>query len=280
MNNPNSLLTAGQIQMRVLPEPRELAAYLDEKISSLAAAGCWLILLPEMFCCPYEAVNFPKYAQPEGGDIWQLCSGLAAKHQIWLQAGTMPELDPETGNVFNTAYVFDPQGRQAAKHRKMHLFDIDIKGGQQFKESDTLTAGNQVTVFDLDGIRCGLCICYDMRFPELGRLMALKGAQLILIPAAFNTTTGPKHWELCLRAQAMFNQCFVAATSSCLEPDSSYHAWGHSLVADPWGAVVNTLDETEGVQITTIDLTLTETVRQQLPLLQHRRTDVYTLAEV
>ena len=127
--------------------------------------GIDLAVLPEMFCCPYENKYFPEYAEAEGGDTWEKCSRLAAERGIYLIAGSMPERDA-TGRIYNTSYVFDRNGHQIGKHRKMHLFDIDVKGGQYFKESDTLTPGDQVTVFDTEFGKMGLCICYDFRFPE------------------------------------------------------------------------------------------------------------------
>lgn len=169
-----------------------------ELLASPELQGIDLAVLPEMFCCPYENKYFPEYAEIEGGDTWEKCSRLAAEHGIYLVAGSMPERD-EAGNIYNTSYVFDRNGHQIGKHRKMHLFDIDVKGGQYFKESDTLTPGDQVTVFDTEFGKMGLCICYDFRFPELARLMVDEGAQVIIAPAAFNMTTGPLHWELMFR---------------------------------------------------------------------------------
>jgi predicted amidohydrolase len=231
-----------------------------------------------MFCCPYEAANFPLYAEPEGGDIWSLCRDLSKQYSLYLSAGSMPELD-ESGKVYNTAYMFDRMGNQIAKHRKMHLFDISVTGGQTFRESDTLSAGNEVTTFETEFGTMGLCVCYDFRFPELGRLMALKGAQLVLVPAAFNMTTGPAHWELTFRAQAVFNQFFTVGTASARDTGASYQAWGHSIAVNPWGTVIAQMGETAGFQFVELDLSKTKQIREQLPLLQHRRTDIYTLAE-
>ena len=182
--------------------------------------------------------------------------------------------------IYNTSYVFDREGKQIAKHRKMHLFDINVPGGQCFRESDTLTAGDEVTVFDTEFGKMGLCICYDVRFPELARLMALEGARMVLVPAAFNLTTGPAHWELVYRSEAMYNQMFYVATSPARDMEASYHAWGHSMVADPRGAVVAMMDEKEGYQVTELNLADVEPARQQIPLLAQRRTDVYQLKKL
>ena len=182
--------------------------------------------------------------------------------------------------IYNTAYVFDRQGRQIGKHRKAHLFDIDVKGGQYFKESDTLSPGDHIGCFDTEFGRIGLCICYDFRFPETARLMAQDGAKIILVPAAFNMTTGPAHWELMFRGRAVESQCYVIGTAPARDPHSSYISWGHSIVVDPWGTVLMQMDEKEGVRIVELDLGYVEEVRQELPLLKHRRTDLYELRRV
>lgn len=242
-------------------------------------AGADLAVLPEMFCCPYENAQFPLYAEPEGGEMWRFCSELARAYQIYLSAGTMPEIDAQ-GHIYNTAYVFDRSGAQIAKHRKMHLFDIDVKGGQYFRESDTLTAGNEVTVFDTEFGKMGICICYDLRFPELSRLMADEGARVILCPAAFNMTTGPMHWELLFRQRAVDQQVYLIGTSPARDLQASYHAYGHSIIVDPWGRVRMEMDETEQVRATQIDLSEVDAVRAQLPLLKHRRSDVYQVKKI
>lgn len=267
-----------QAQMRVREDKEESLAAAEEAARRGASLGADLVCLPEMFCCPYEAALFPGYAEPAGGRVWSRCAEIAAKLGVWLSAGSFPEVD-SGGRVYNTAFVFDRAGRQAARHRKMHLFDIDVRGGQRFRESDTLTPGGEVTVFPTEFGPMGLCVCYDFRFPELGRLMALRGARLVLVPGAFNMTTGPAHWELTFRGQAMFNQFFAAGTSPARDMTASYHAWGHSLVADPWGAVTASLDESEGGLLTAPDLSECARVREQLPLLRHRREDIYTLRE-
>ncbi len=271
-------LRIAQIQMRVSEDKKENLRRLAEQLDALDAEKPDLAAAGEMFCCPYETGLFPKYAEPEGGETWRTLSSLAKKHGIYLSAGTVPESDA-AGRVYNTAYVFDREGRMIAKHRKMHLFDIDVKGGQTFRESETLTAGESVTVFDTEFGRMGLCVCFDIRFPELSRLMALQGARLILVPAAFNDTTGPAHWELCFRSRALDNQCFFVGTSDALDPAARYHAWGHSIVTSPWGEVIAQMDEKPGRMITELELDETDDIRAQLPLLSARRTDVYSMEE-
>ncbi len=262
--------------MKVPVHKEEALAKAEAACEQAVREGAQLLALPEMFCCPYETENFPLYGEEEGGRVWSRCSELARDYRLYLSAGSMPERGAE-GGVYNTAYVFAPDGRQIAKHRKAHLFDINVVGGQYFKESDTLTAGNEVTVFDTEFGRMGLCVCYDFRFPELARLMVLRGAKVILVPAAFNMTTGPAHWELMFRAQAMFQQCFAVGTAPARDLSASYHSWGHSIVVDPWGAVLCQMDEREGYQTAELDLEKVDAVREQIPLLRHRRTDLYNL---
>jgi len=268
-----------QLQLPVFSSKEDTYSHVTAACERAASAGADLIALPEMFCCPYETSNFPLYAEKEGGMTWQFAADLARRLGVYLSAGSMPEVD-EAGCIYNTAYVFDRQGKQIAKHRKMHLFDINVKGGQIFQESLTLTPGNEVTVFDTEFGRMGLCICYDFRFPELCRLMALQGAQIILVPAAFNMTTGPAHWELTFRSQALYNQVFTVGTAPARDLTASYHSWGHSIVVDPWGTIVSQMDETPDLRMIEIDPSRTGEIREQLPLLRHRREDVYQLAQL
>ena len=267
-----------QIQMPVFDDKDKSMQTAIEMIDKNVKEKVDLIALPEMFCCPYEMDKFPLYAEKQGGKIWQQCSSLAKEKNCILSAGSVPEVD-ENSHVYNTAYVFDKNGKQIAKHRKMHLFDIQIKGGQHFMESATLTAGSSVTTFDSDFGPIGLCICYDFRFPELSRLMTLKGAKIILVPAAFNMSTGPAHWQLMFQSQSLNNQVFAIGTAPSRREESSYKSWGHSIITDPWGRVVSQLDEKPNVMISEIDLNYVDEVREQLPLLKHRRNDIYSLKE-
>ena len=194
-----------QIQMHVTADKAANLRHAEELLRSVRGAD--MAILPEMFCCPYDNSCFRAYGEPAGGAAYQMLSRTAWELGLWLVGGSLPEL--EAGRVYNTSFVFDPQGACVARHRKMHLFDIDVEGGQRFRESDTLSPGNDVTLFDTPWGRMGLCICFDLRFEELCRVMALEGARVLLAPAAFNMTTGPAHWELLLRQRAVDNQCFT-----------------------------------------------------------------------
>lgn len=264
------------LQTYVYQEKKRNLIQAAELLADPALQDIDLAILPEMFCCPYENKFFPEYAEPEGGETWEKCSRLAADHGIYLVSGSMPEHDEE-GRIYNTSYVFDRKGHQIGKHRKMHLFDIDVKGGQYFKESDTLTPGDQVTVFDTEFGRMGLCICYDFRFPELARLMVDEGAQVIIVPAAFNMTTGPLHWELMFRQRAVDNQVYTIGAAPARDLNAGYHSWGHSIAADPWGKVLMEMEEKPAVKVVELELDEVKKVREQLPLLKHRRGDIYAL---
>ena len=275
------------LQTKVYAEKEKNIRQLEEILASGKTEEADLVTLPEMFACPYETGNFPLYAEAEGGPSWQALSALAKKYGIYLSAGSMPEAvkaksekaesPSEKDRVYNTAYVFDREGKQIGKHRKAHLFDINVEGGQCFKESDTLSPGEWIGCFDTEFGKIGLCICYDFRFPETARLMALDGAKVILVPAAFNMTTGPAHWELMFRQRAVESQCYVIGTAPARDPDSSYISWGHSIAVDPWGTILTQMDEKEGIRIIEIDLDYADKVRRELPLLAHRRTDLYEL---
>lgn len=236
------------------------------------------VILPEMFCCPYQTENFPIYAEKEGGPVWQQLSGYAKQYGIYLIGGSMPEKDAE-GNVYNTSYIFDREGKQIGKHRKVHLFDIDVKGGQTFKESDTLTAGDSDTVFDTEFGKIGVMLCFDIRFPELSRMMVNDGARIVFVPAAFNMTTGPAHWELSFRTRALDNQIYMVGCAPARDVSAGYISWGHSIVTDPWGRVTGMLDENEGILLAELDMDYEEQVREELPLLKSRRKDIYQLAK-
>jgi predicted amidohydrolase len=265
-----------QCQTEVYPEKEKNLEQAQRYVQQALQGGERpdAVMFGEMFTCPYAAENFPVYAEKEDGESVQFLSEIARKYGIWLIAGSIPERD-DAGKIYNTAFVFDRDGKVAAKHRKMHLFDIDVKGGQQFRESDTLTPGDQVTVFDTEFGKAGLAICFDLRFPELFRLMVQEGAECIFVPAAFNLTTGPMHWELLFRARAVDNQCFIAGTSVARDMNFSYHAYGHSIAVGPWGRVLGVLDEKPGILVTELEAQKIREAREQLPVLSARRTDIY-----
>jgi predicted amidohydrolase len=266
----------GICQMQVAENKDSNITKARSMIGEAAARGSRLVVLPEMFNCPYASNLFPKYAEsfPDGETIKML--SLAAKEEaIYLVGGSIPER--ENGLIYNTSFVFGPRGELLAKHQKIHLFDVELSGGISFQESKTLGYGKSITVVKTEICTLGVAICYDIRFPELSRLMAVMGAELIVIPAAFNMTTGPAHWEMLLRARAVDNQVFVVGAAPARDRNASYVSYGNSAVVDPWGKIIVRADDKEEIIYGTIDLSLITKTRRELPLLKHRREDLYQL---
>lgn len=239
--------------------------------------GADLAVLPEMFNCPYENNKFGVYAESEeDGETIKRISETAKELDMYVIAGSIPE--KSENRLYNTCFIFNRQGKLIGKHRKVHLFDIDIKSKICFKESDTLSPGENTTIVDTEFCKIGIAICYDIRFPELMRIMALKGAELFVIPAAFNMVSGPAHWEALARIRAVDNQVFLSMVSPARNENSSYIAYGNSMVVDPWGNIISSADEKERIIYADIDLNIVDKIREELPLLKHRRTDLYDIA--
>lgn len=248
--------------------------------------GAQLVALPEMFSCPYSTKVFREYSEPIPGPTTERLSAAAKAHGIYLIGGSIPELEAATGRIYNTCCVFDPHGALVAKHRKVHLFDVDVPGGISFHESETLSAGDSVTYFDValpQGsqqllllLRVGVGICFDMRFTELSTVMAtVHGCQMIVFPGAFNMTTGPAHWDLLLRSRALDAQAYVAGVAPARDVNGVYVSYGNTCVVSPWGDFVAHADEKETILYADIDLSKIESVRQSVPVLKNRRSDVY-----
>jgi omega-amidase len=279
----SSKLKLAMCQMLVGTDKAANLATAARAVRDAAAAGAQLVALPECFNSPYATDQFPVYAETiprcaaEVDAVQQPSTAMliraAKEHQVYLIGGSIPERDG--AGVYNTSLVVSPQGELVAKHRKVHLFDISVPGGITFKESDTLSAGNSVTVFDTPFCKVGLGICYDMRFAPLGQLMRDMGAKLLVYPGAFNMTTGPPHWELLQRARALDNQLFVATASPARNPDSKYQAWGHSSIVGPWGDVLATTEHGPAIVVTEIDLARADEIRTNIPISKQVRTDLY-----
>ena len=261
------------IQMPVTKDKQENLRIALDYIAQAGHAGARVAILPEMFCCPYSNKAFPVFAEEQGGMLWSALSQAARDAHLTLVAGSMPE---RCGHrLYNTSFVFDENGHQIARHRKVHLFDAFIDGGQQFRESATLSPGDSATLFTVDGISMGLCICFDIRFPELFRKMALQGAQAVIVPAAFNMTTGPLHWDLSFRMRAVDNQLFTIGVAPARDTSRSYVSYANSIVCSPWGIPMANAGTEPNLLLVDIDFDQVAQVRRQLPLLSARRPDVY-----
>lgn len=258
---------------------------VDDKVSNIEKAvqmiedsalnGVDMVILPEMFNCPYDTNKFVEYAEKKDESITlDAVSKAAKKNDLLIVAGSIPERDDE--KIYNSCFIFGNNGEIMGGFRKIHLFDIDAPD-IKFKESQVLSSGNHLGIFKTEFGKIGIAICYDIRFGELLRLMALKGAQLIIIPGAFNMTTGPAHWEVLIRSRAIDNQLFVAAASPARNLELSYLAYGNSMIVGPWGDIIARADEKEGIIYADIDLREILRVRRELPLLKNRRDDIYDL---
>lgn len=268
-----NMMRLALIQMNVVHDKQKNLTHARELLREAARGGIDLAVLPEMFCCPYSNRFFRAYGEEEGGVAWTALSQTAREFQIYLVGGSMPELSD--GKVYNTSYVFDREGRQIAKHRKAHLFDINVAGGQKFQESAVLSPGDQITVFDTEFGKIGLCICFDFRFQELAKAMADRGAQLIVVPAAFNMTTGPAHWELLFRQRAVDNQIFTLGTAPARNEGEEYVSYANSILVDPWGTVLARAGVGEEILTAEIDFARNQEIRRQLPIRSARRGDLY-----
>ncbi|KAH0624995.1 hypothetical protein JD844_032979 [Phrynosoma platyrhinos] len=244
-------------------------------IRTAAQQGAKLVVLPECFNSPYGTKYFREYAEKIPGESTQKLSEAAKECGIFVIGGSIPE--EEDGKLYNTCTVFGPDGAMLAKHRKLHLFDIDVPGKIRFQESETLCPGNKFSLFDTPYCKIGLGICYDIRFAELAQIYTQKGCQLLIYPGAFNLTTGPAHWELLQRGRAVDNQVYVATASPARDEKASYVAWGHSTVVNPWGEVIAKADTEETVVYADIDLKKLAEIRQQIPIHSQKRSDLYTV---
>ncbi|MCS6474858.1 carbon-nitrogen hydrolase family protein [Burkholderia thailandensis] len=257
------------LQMVSTPDRERNLAEAGRLIADAADAGARLVLLPEYFCFMGHQ-DTDKLALAEAyrdGPIQRFLAERAKAHGVWVIGGTLPLSAPEPSRVLNTTLVFDPQGREAARYDKIHLFNFE-KGDESFDEARTIRPGDAVRTFDAPFGRVGLSVCYDLRFPELYRRMG--DCAMIVVPSAFTYTTGRAHWETLLRARAVENQCYVLAATQGGKHENGRRTWGHSMLVDPWGEVVAVRDEGAGVVAGEIDPARIADVRQSLPAWRHR----------
>jgi omega-amidase len=248
-----------------------------------AELGARVVCLPECFNSPYGTQYFDEYAEvvdssdagAVSGESGTALAEAARSAGVYLIGGSIPERG-SNGELYNTCLAFGPDGKLLAKHRKMHLFDISVPGGITFRESETLSAGDDVTHIDTPYGRFGIGICYDIRFPELAHLMAVENkCDMLVYPGAFNMTTGPMHWELLARSRAVDNQVHLAVVSPARDESATYHAWGHTSIVDPWGEVIATTEEKEGIVTAEIDYSKNANMQSSIPVRSQKRHDVY-----
>jgi predicted amidohydrolase len=236
-----------------------------------AAAGADLAVLPEYvdYLGPAKTAPDPEAAD---GQFAQFFARAARELGIWVHAGSFHETGPDAERTYNTTLIFDPRGSLTASYRKIHLYDVEIAGRVSYQESRTVAPGSETVVTEVDGVRTGLSICYDLRFPELYRRLAVEGdARVLVVPAAFMMHTGRDHWEVLLRARAIENQCYVVAAGQIGDHEPGRTCFGRSMVIDPWGTVLAQAPDTVGVVTADLDLPRLEKIRAELPSLANRR---------
>src|SRR5919199_210370 len=243
----------------------------ERLVAKAAASGADVVLLPEKWNAIGGVETLREAAETiEGGESVEAMSGWASRHGITLVGGSITERREGREKLSNTSLVFDPDGELVATYRKIHLFDVDV-GGHTYRESEAEEPGDEPVVARLEGWPIGLSVCYDLRFPELYRILALEGAELVTVPANFTLYTGKDHWHVLLRARAIENQLYVAAAAQVGETIARKPSYGRSLIADPWGTVLAQAPDEETVIYAELDRARLEEIRRRLPALTHRR---------
>lgn len=264
-----SPLAVAAVQMVSTPDVAENLAAAAEGIAQAARGGARLVLLPEYFCLMGGADTDKVAIREADGDgpIQAFLADAARRHGIWLVGGTLPLDAGDAARVYNSSLVYGPDGTRVARYDKIHLFRFQ-QGTDAFDEARTIAPGSTPATFDAPCGRVGMSICYDLRFPELYRAQGT--LSLILAPSAFTFQTGKAHWELLLRTRAVENQCYVLAAAQGGEHPTGRRSWGHSMLVDPWGEIVDCRESGFGVVAGTIDPSRLADVRAALPALTHR----------
>jgi len=244
-------------------------------IDQAASSGARLVVLPEIWTYMGDPDRTMDNAETIPGELTMRLSDRARRHGIYLHAGTFSEQVEGDERVRNTAVVFDPEGEIVATYRKIHMFDVTLDGVASYQESATVAPGNDIVTFDLDGVTVGLATCYDLRFPEIFRILALRGAEVIVLPAAFTMMTGKDHWEVLIRARAIENQLYMVASAQFGPNLPGKRCYGRSMIVDPWGTVLATAPDLESVITAVVDRNHIQAIRRQIPSLANRQPNAY-----
>ena len=245
----------------------------ERLLCAAAADGAELIALPEKWSLLAPGEELVAGAEPLDGPTLGAARAWARKLGVHLLAGSVPEQGPE-GRVFNTSVLIAADGEDLAVYRKIHMFDVEA-GGVTYRESAHEEPGEEIVTAALGDVTVGLSVCYDLRFPELFRILAVRGAQVLTVPSAFTLATGRDHWEVLLRARAIENQAFVLAPNQVGEAPPHFNSNGRSMIVDPWGVVLATAPDEECFVAAELDFAAQESVRERLPSLANRRPGVY-----
>jgi predicted amidohydrolase len=246
----------------------------ERLVGEAAAAGAELVALPEKWTFLGSPEGIAAAAEPLSGPSIKAAAGWAKTLGIHLLAGSFPERHADAEKPFNTSVMVGPDGEITGVYRKIHMFDVDV-GGVSYRESEAEGPGDEVVVTKAGELSVGMSVCYDLRFPELYRILALRGARLATVPAAFTERTGRDHWEVLLRARAIENQMFVLAPNQIGEAPPHYRSYGHSMIVDPWGLVLARAPDAEGFVTADLDFGTQQEIRESLPSLRNRRPEAY-----
>jgi len=253
-------------------------ATAERLVRAAAAAGAEFVALPEKWNLLAGGEELVAGAEPLDGPSLGAARGWARELGIHLLAGSISERGGEGEKASNTSVLIDPDGEDRAVYRKIHMFDVDA-GGVSYRESEHERPGSEPVVAPVGDLTLGLSVCYDLRFPELFRILALRGARLIGVPSAFTLATGRDHWEVLLRARAIENQLFVLAPNQVGEAPPHYSSFGRSLIVDPWGVVLATAPDEECFVSAELDFAALQRVRESLPSLANRQPGAYAWPE-
>lgn len=259
------------LQLNTKDDRRENLRVADQLVRRAAGQGADVICLPEMWAFIGRDEDKVGGAEELDGPSMTAMRELAMELGVWLLPGSFAERSDVPGRVYNTSVIFDPAGERRAVYRKLHLFDVDVKEGAVFCESDTITPGERGVVADLPIGTIGMSICYDLRFPEYYEWLRQAGANVVMVPSAFTAHTGQAHWEVLLRARAIEQQVWIVAADQWGRHNKARVSYGHSMIIDPWGLVVARCSDGEGIAIADVDLGLVERVRGGMPCAQHKR---------
>lgn len=269
-------MNAAVVQLQVGSDREQNLASAEALVRRASSAGASLVVLPEVvdYFGDQDGVAAIKSDVP--GQVTDRFGALAADLGIWLLGGSIHEAIPASDRCYNTSTLFAPSGELVATYRKIHLYDVQIPGRVDSLESATIAPGDEIVTADIEGHTSGLTICYDLRFPELFRALADRGAELVFLPAAFTLYTGKDHWEPLIRSRAIENQCFMLAAGQQGVDDRGKSTYGRSMIVDPWGTILATAPDGDGFAMAELDFGSLERIRRELPSLANRRPEVFT----
>ena len=266
------------IQMISGPDWQQNLRQAGQLIASAAAQGAALVVLPENFAHMgmAETDKLALAEQPGHGPLQTFLREQARQHGVWLVGGTIPMAGTTPSRVRAACLVYDAQGHEVARYDKIHLFDVSLTAtNESYRESATIEPGDRLVVLDTPFGHMGIAVCYDVRFPEMFRAMGRSALDLIVIPSAFTATTGQAHWEVLLRARAVENLCYLIAADQGGRHPNGRETFGESMIVDPWGKLLDHLEQGVGLVMADIDPTLLKSLRRNFPALEHRRTDLW-----